>query len=314
MSDKRRIAVMAAGGVGGYFGARLAAAGRDVVFFARGAHGEAMRARGLRVESALGSLHVDPVRVAGEAEDIGEVDAVLFAVKLGDTETAAAALRPILKPGTPVFTFQNGVESATRIAAVLGEGHVVPGAAYIATTIAEPGVIRHTGTLARLVFGEIGGETTARVCAFRDDCIAAGIDVELAADPLLEIWNKFVRLAPLSGVTALTRSSIGPVRDNPDTFALLRAAIAEAVAVARAQGIALAGDIEERVLAWFGSLPGEMTSSMAHDLAAGRSLELPWLSGAVARLAEAHGVPAPTHRFIAQALALQQAGNGRRRT
>lgn len=307
----RRIAVMAAGGVGGYFGARLAAAGREVAFVARGTHLDAMRRAGLRVQSALGDVHLQPVQATDDPAKIGPVETVIFAVKLADTERAAEACAPLLKPDTPVFTFQNGVESAARLGAVLGAAHVVPGSAYIASTIAAPGVIRHTGTMARLAFGEADGKPSERTASFLADCRAAGIEAELAADPQLAIWTKFIRLAPFSGLTALTRMPIGCVRENSETMALLLAAIREAVAVARAEGIRLPADVEDQVRVWVDGLPGEMTSSMAHDLAAAKPLELPWLSGAVARLGERRGVPTPVHRFIAQALALHLSGGAR---
>lgn len=306
----RRIAVMGTGGVGGYFGARLAAAGYDVCFIARGAHLEAMTAKGLMVASPLGDLTVAPVMASADSTAIGPVDAVLFAVKLGDTESAAEACRPLLGPETGVFTFQNGVESARRIGAVIGDDRVVPGVAYIAATIAAPGMIRHTGTMARLLFGEADGRDSARCAAFAAACRDAGIDHEASDDINLAIWRKFTRLAPFAGLTALTRRPIGPIRADEGTRALLEEAVLEAIAVARAEGVAIATAEKDEILAWMDGLPAETTSSMAGDLERGKPLELDGLNGALVRLADHHGVAVPVHRFITRALALDKAGTG----
>ncbi len=304
----KRIAVMGTGGVGGYFGARLKAAGHDVSFIARGAHLDALKASGLTVASPLGDLALAPVTASDDPAEIGPVDAIVFAVKLGDTESAAERCRPLLTPETSLFTFQNGVESAARIGAVIGAEHVVTGVAYIAATIAAPGVIRHTGQMAKLVFGEADGQASARCEAFAAACREAGIDHELSGDVTLALWQKFIRLAPLAGVTALTRHPVGPIRENARTRALLGEAVAEAIAVARAEGAAISVEETDAVLAWFDGLPAEMTSSMAGDLERGKPLELDGLNGALVRLAERHGLDVPAHRFITQALELQKEG------
>ncbi len=305
-----RIAIVGAGGVGGYFGARLAAAGHDVRFLARGAHLAAMRENGLRVESALGDLHLHPVTASDRAEDLGPADVVLFSVKLWDTESAAEVVRPLLGPDTPVITFQNGVDSVPRLDSVLGPGHAVGGVCHIAAVIGAPGVIRHTGTLARLWVGRAEGGAGRNIEAFAQAGQAAGVEIEVAPDIRRNIWEKFVFLAPFSGVTSLTRLPIGPIRDDADTRALLRAAVDEAVAVARAEGVELPVDQGERVMAFVDGLPHEMKSSMLGDLERGARLELPWLSGAVVRLGAQHGLPTPTHTFIATALKLHAAGGG----
>jgi 2-dehydropantoate 2-reductase len=306
-----RIAVMGSGGVGGYFGARLAAAGNEVHFIARGAHLAAMVAEGLKIGSPLGDLDLRPVSTTSDPRIVGPVDAVLFAVKLPDTETAAQACAPLLGESTGVFTFQNGVESAERIGRILGADHVVPGVCYIAATIAAPGAIRHTGTMARLLFNEAHGTRSARVEALLAACRAAGIDAETPGDIQAAIWQKFVRLAPFAGLTALTRTPIGTIRAIPDTRALLAAAVEETAATARAQGVTFGAETAAEVLAWFDELPEGMSSSMAYDLSVGKPLELPWLSGAVVRLGSERGVPTPTHRFICQALSPHQNGSPR---
>jgi 2-dehydropantoate 2-reductase len=298
-----QIAVMGSGGVGGYFGARLAAAGNDVTFVARGAHLEAMRKHGLRLDSELGNLHLEPVRAVAGAGEIQAADAVVFAVKMRDTERAAESLRALASKGACIFTFQNGVESAARIGKIVGPGKVVEGAARISAHIAEPGVIRQIGNFAILEFGEAGGEPSARTQAFHAACVAVGIAATLTANISRTIWAKFAMLAPVAGMTALTRAPIGPVRANPKSRALLQAAVEEAVALGVALKTGLVPEDAARTMKLIDGLPGGMMASMAHDLMAGKPIEIDGLSGAVARLAGQNGVPAPTHAFIAAALA-----------
>ncbi len=301
-----RIAVMGSGGVGGYFGARLAASGNDVWFIARGAHLEAIRRDGLHVASALGGMHIQPARATERPEEVGPVDMVMFTVKLWDTETAAERLKPLLGPDTGVVSFQNGVDSAERLTRILGPGRAVGGVSHIAAAIEAPGIIRHTGTLARLSVGEWDGSESRRVAGFVAAAKAAGIDVVHAADIGRTIWEKFVFLAPFSGVTSLLRQPIGAVRGDDDGRWLYQCAVEEAVAVARAKGIALPEDQVQRVLAFSDGLPVEMKSSMLGDLERGGRLELPWLSGAVVRLGRELGIATPVHRTILAALKFVQ--------
>src|SRR5262245_40783774 len=200
MRGKRamKITVMGSGGVGGYFGARLAAAGNDVTFVARGAHLAAMRSRGLRLDSEIGPLHLDPVKAVADAGEVPEADAIIFAVKMRDTESAAESLRPLVAKGAGIFTFQNGVESGARIGRIVGAGKVVEGAARIAANISEPGVIKQIGTFAVLEFGEADGKPSPRTEAFHAACVAAGIDAALSRNISRTIWAKFAMLAPVS--------------------------------------------------------------------------------------------------------------------
>ena len=216
-----KITVMGPGGVGGYFGARLAAAGNEVTFVARGAHLQAMLGKGLRLDAELGDLHLQPVKAVADAGEIAAADAIIFAVKMRDTESAARSLRGLVAKGAAVFTFQNGVESATRIGAVVGRENVVPGVARIGANITEPGVIKQIGKFARLEFGETGGRESARTGAFLAACKAAGVDAALSPNIGRELWMKFAMLAPLAGVTALTRGPLGPIRDNAQSRALV---------------------------------------------------------------------------------------------
>lgn len=311
-----RIAVMGAGAVGGYFGARIAAAGRapngepdgarneaDVRFIARGRHLEAIRGQGLRVDSHAGPLHLTDVQATDDPAEVGPVDIVLFAVKLWDTDAAAEACRPLLKPGTVVISFQNGVSGLDTLCRVLGEEHVAGGVAHIAATIAEPGTIRHTGALARLTYGELDGRVTPRMAAFHELASRAGFEANLSDSILRVVWEKFTFLAPFSGVTALTRQPAGVIRRVPETRALFLDAVAEVARLARARDVDLGSDIVARVETLLSGLVPEMRSSMLNDLERGGRLELPWLSGAVVRLAAELGVPTPVHRVIAAALA-----------
>ncbi len=297
-----RIAVMGTGGVGGYFGGRLAATGEQVWFIARGAHLQAIRRDGLRVESAVGDIRIQPARATADPAEIGPMDVVLFTVKLWDTEAAAEQVRPLLGPDTAVISFQNGVDSAERIAAVLGAGRAVGGVCHIAATIAAPGVIRHTGTLARLTVGEWDKARSARVEAFVAAARGAGIDVVHADDIGRAIWEKFVFLSAFSAVTTLVRQPIGPLRGDVDGRGMIRASVAAPSALARPRGVPLADDEVERVLVFTDGLPADMKSSMLGDLQRGARLELPWLSGAVVRLGQGTGVATPVHRTVLAAL------------
>lgn len=304
-----KIIVMGSGGIGGYFGARLAAAGHEVTFVARGAHLKAMQTAGLRVESPHGNLHLKPTRAVGVAAEAGPADAVLFAVKMGDAEAAAASLGPVLAtPQTPIFTFQNGVEAADLVDKAVGKGHVVPGVARIATHIASPGVIVHGSPFAKIEFAEPDNSQSERCKAFHAVCKAANIDAEVSPDIQRALWLKFAMLAPMAGITALTQRTAGPLRSNPDTRALLEAAIREVVTLGEAAGGRLKASDMTDLLKTVDGMPEAMTTSMSHDRAAGKPLELNWLSGTVVRLGEKYSVPTPTHRFFTQALALDAAG------
>jgi 2-dehydropantoate 2-reductase len=294
------IVVMGAGGVGGYFGARLAQTGQPVSFIARGKHLEALRTKGLTVKSALGDARLQ-VRAFQDPREAGPADVVLFAVKLWDTESAAAQLRPIVGSGV-VIPFQNGVESVDRIGAVLGKDKVMGGSAYIATRIAAPGLIEHTGTMARLRFGPLLDSQRAPAESLLKICKAAGINAELSEDIVSVNWEKFVFLVAMSGATALARAPLGIVRSDPDLRWMFEQAMREAWTLARHRGVRLPDDFVEKQMAFAETLPADMRASMLHDLAAGNRLEAPWLCGAVVRMAAAHGLAAPVNRAIYAAL------------
>ena len=303
-----KIAIMGTGGVGGYFGARFAAAGGDVAFVARGAHLEAIRRDGLRVESKNGDLHVKPAKATDKPSEIGPVDLAILTVKLWDTDAAITAMAPLMGPGSAAVSFQNGVEAADKLAAAFGRERTLGGVSQIAAIIAAPGVIRHTGTLARLVIGELDGKESARIRALADLAKRANVDLVVSPDIRRAVWEKMVFLATFSGMTTLLRRPKGPIFGDPDTRAMFEQAATEAVAVARAQGAQLAADHVTKAMAFGDGLPAEMKSSMLGDLERGNRLELPWLSGAIARMGKAAGVPTPVHQFIYAALKLDAEG------
>lgn len=303
-----KIAVMGSGGVGGYFGGRLAKAGYDITFIARGAHLAAMREHGLKIESSSGDIHVPHVKVTDDPATIGTVDLVMFCVKLADTETAARSVKPLFGPGTGIVSFQNGVQKDEILRREFGDKAVMGGVGYVATAIARPGVIKHTGTMQRLVFGEYDGKRSARAEYLLEACKHAGINAELSEDIRRSIWEKFVFLVGLSGTTTTIRLPIGPIRENPHSRAFLFDIIQEAVTVGRAHGVNLPEDYAHVRLAFCDGLPAEMTSSMHHDLDRGNPLEVGWLSGGVVDLGAAVGVPTPANRAVRAILAPHERG------
>ena len=296
-----RIAVMGAGGVGGYFGARLQQAGHEVVFIARGRHLQALQRNGLTLKSPLGDAQLG-VKALEDPARAGAAELVLFAVKLWDTESAAERIRPLVASGGVVIPFQNGVDSIERIGAVLGRERALGGAAYIAGRIAEPGVIAQTGTMARLRFGPVQASQRPAAEAFLEACRSARIDAELSEDIVRVLWEKFVLLVAISATTTVMRKPVGVVRADPDTRWLLESAMRETWQVGRKHGVALADDLVEKTLAFVDGLPNEMKASMLADLEAGSRLEAPWLSGAVARMAREAGLEAPANRAVYAAL------------
>ncbi len=303
-----RIVIMGAGALGGYFGARLAASGNDVAFVARGAHLAAIQQHGLRVTSARGDLHLRDVVATDDPRTLGPADVVLIAVKLWDLEAAAMAVKPLVQPGTAVVAFQNGVSKDETLIQHLGREAVIGGVAQIGVVIAEPGVIAHTGTMAKLIFGELDNARSTRVEAFQAACTGAGIDAEIPADIRLATWEKFVFLVGMSAATASMRSRIGPIRGNPRARAFLADLMREAVAVGHALGVPLAQDYVERRMAFIDGLPAEMTASMQGDLARGNRLEMPWLSGAVVDMGQRLNLPTPLNRAVTAILALYENG------
>lgn len=301
-----RFAVIGAGGVGGYFGARLAAAGHDVTFLARGEHLRAIRRDGLRVESIKGDVHIRPARATDRPEEIGPVDVVLCAVKAWQLPDALRSIPPLLGPGSVVLPLQNGVEAVDEARKAVGRERVLGGAAWIRAEIAAPGLIRHRGIEPRIVLGEPDGGESARARDLAAVLRGAGVSAEAAADIVAVLWSKLVFISATSAVGAVARVPIDAYRAVPETRALLVAAMQETMAVARARGVALAPDVLDRTLGFVDALPADTTSSMQRDVMAGRPSELDAQCGAVVRLGGEAGVPTPVNDFLYAVLAPQE--------
>ena len=311
-----RIAAMAAGAVGGYFGARMAAAGHDVFFIARGANLDAIKTNGLKIESVHGDMHLPKPNVTDDPAKVGPVDIVLFAVKLWDTEKAAELARPLVGPDTRLITVQNGIDSVERIAPILGAEQTVGGVAYIATVIDRPGVIKHTSQFAKLRFGQVhkiaDKRADAKLQAFVDAGKAAKIDVDLSADIQRERWEKFAFLTAMAGSTAALRSTIGPIAADTELRGFFRQLMEEAFAVGKAKGVTVdPAYIEERMAFIATKVEPGMKASMAHDLERGNRLELDWLSGKVRELGRALNIPTPASDTVYAVLKLHRMGTPR---
>jgi 2-dehydropantoate 2-reductase len=297
-----RIAVVGAGGVGGYFGARLVAAGEDVAFVARGAQLAALRTTGLRIESAVGDLTLGPQRATDQPAEIGPVDAVLVATKTWHLPDVIQSLPPLLGPDTCVVPFLNGVEAADELAAALGAGHVLEGIAKIVSYIVAPGHVKQLGGPTSAAFAERDDRPSARVDRLRDAFRRAGLGIETPPNIQVALWEKFLFVVSGGGVGSLTRAPIGISRAVPETRALLERAMREIEAVGRARGIPLPADVVPRTLAFVDTLPPAGTASLQRDIADGKPSELEAWNGAVVRLGRAAGVSTPVHETIYQAL------------
>ena len=292
------MAIMAAGAVGGYFGARMAAAGHDVAFIARGAHLDAIRRDGLRIESTHGDLHLKDLNVTDDPKQVGPVDVVLFAVKLWDTETAGEQTRPLVGSNTRVITLQNGVDSVEQLAPILGDNVTIGGTTYVVTTIAKPGVIRQTGATPRVHCGRLDGHPDAVLASCVEQIKAANIDIKLTDHMRLDIWMKFVLLSGTSGITASTRQPLGVIRDDDDMRAFFYKLMHETMAVGRATGVEFPPDFPAELDCSVAAFPPTMKASMANDLDAGNRLELDWLAGKIIALGRKYGISTPGHEAV----------------
>jgi 2-dehydropantoate 2-reductase len=305
-----KIAMMGSGGVGGFFGARLANAGYDVTFIARGAHLEAMKKSGLTIENEpQGDIHVPRVKAAADPREVGPVDVVVLSVKLWDTADAARAIAPMVGPATGVLSLQNGVVKDDILREHFPAQQVMGGVGYVATHISRPGVIHQTGTMQRVIVGEYDGRASERAQFLHEALLKSGVKAELSDDVRRAIWEKYVFLVGLSATTTTMRTTLGPIRSNAQTRAFLLDVMREVVAVGRALGVALPADFAEQRLAFADSLPVDMTSSMHHDLERGNRLEVNWLSGGVVDLGRKAGVPTPANRAVCDILALYADGS-----
>jgi 2-dehydropantoate 2-reductase len=297
------VVVFGTGGVGGYFGGRLAQAGEEVTFVARGSHLEAIRRDGLAVESTEGDFVVRPARVTDDVRSAGPADVVLVGVKAWQVRDAGRSLRPTLEQGGFVVPLQNGVEAADELAAELGPERVVGGLCRIVSFVAGPGRIRHAGVPPRIEFGERDGRRSERVDRLRAVFEkAVGVSVSTPSDITAALWEKFLFIAPFSGVASVTRMSAGPLRAVPETRAMLEAAMREVFDLARARGVGLRKDAVARTLAYVDGLPADGTASMQRDVLEGRPSELEYQTGAIVRLGRESGVAVPVNFFIYSSL------------
>lgn len=288
-----RIAVYGAGGVGGYFGGRLArGAGADVHLIARGAHLAALRRRGLTVKSVGGDFQLR-LPATDDVAQVGPVDVVLVCVKSYDTATVAGRLTPLLHERTAVLSLQNGIDNEEILADAVEPERVMGGVAFIFTAVAEPAVVRHTGGPGRVVFGELDGRRSERAEALLELCQRAGVPAEISDDIRVELWSKFAFICAQAGMTAAVRLPLGEIRETPESWAMFERIVREVWTLARAEGVALPDDLVERHLAFAGGLEPDSFSSLHHDLTTGHRMELEALHGTVVRRAEQCGVPVP---------------------
>jgi 2-dehydropantoate 2-reductase len=302
-----RIAIVGAGGVGGYFGAKLARAGESVVMLARGAHLDAIRRDGLRVRSTPEGESVARVEAVDSFTGQPPVDMALFCVKSFDTRSAAEALRPALGPSTGVVSLQNGVDNEEMLDEVLGRGVALGGAAYVFASIDAPGVIVHKFA-GRIVFGEMDGRVSERATRLRDALARAGVPVEVTTDIRRVLWEKYLLISAQAGMSALTRCPAGVLRETPESWRMYRLILEELAALARASGVTLAADVVDAVMKQAAAIAPDAYSSLHHDLTQGKRLELEALHGHAVRLGERHGVPTPMVFAVYAALKPHLAG------
>lgn len=298
-----RIAVFGAGGVGGYFGGRLAQAGEDVVFIARGDHLKAMLKQGLRVDSVNGDFLVKPVQATEDPAQVGTVDVVLVGVKAWQVPDAAQAIRPMIGPNTVALPLQNGLEAPTQLAAVLGNEHVLGGLCGLSTFIVGPGHIRHAGADPFIRFGELDNRPSERVERLRQAFERAlGLTVEVPPDIQAALWMKFLFITVWSGLGAVTHTPLGVWRSLPETRQMAESALKEIIRVAQVREVGLPENAMATIMNMYDSFPPDITSSMQRDIAQGRPSELEAQIGAVVRFGKEQDVATPLHKFIYDSL------------
>jgi 2-dehydropantoate 2-reductase len=293
-----RIVVFGTGGVGGYFGGRLAKAGEDVTFIARGEHLRAIQSSGLKVDSIDGGFVVQPANAAGDPAEVGKVDLVIVGVKAWQVPQIAPLLKPMVGPNTTVLPLQNGVEAPSQLAAELGTEFVIGGLCKIVAFIVGPGHIRHAGFEPSVALGELDNHASERVQRIQQLFATAGVKAAIPADINAALWGKFLFISAFSGVGAIKGESAGSIRTNTEARAMLQRAMEEVGTLAQARGINLPPDAVAKAMGSVDELPAEGTSSMQRDIAAGRPSELESQTGAVVRLARESGVEVPTHQSI----------------
>lgn len=297
-----RIVVFGTGGVGGFFGGRLAHAGDDVTFIARGEHLRAIKASGLKVDSTLGDFVVVPAKATDDVSEVGEVDLVIVGVKAWQVSEAARAMKPLVGPGTTVLPLQNGVDAVAQLVAELGADRIIGGLCRIVSLVVGPGHIKHAGFTPSIVIGEIDDRRTDRITRIEQLFKRAGLEITVAPDIQAALWTKFLFIASFSGVGAMANAPAGVLRSDPKWRAQILHAMEEIYALAQARKIKLSPNSIDNAIASVNALPEDATSSMQRDIAAGRPSELESQNGAVVRLARESGVQVPTHALIYETL------------
>jgi 2-dehydropantoate 2-reductase len=293
-----RFVIMGTGGIGGFFGARLAAAGEDVWFIARGKHLDVLKHHGLRINSTAGTFNIPSGKMTDDIASIGPADVILFCVKSYDTEAAAKQLSPILKDDSLIIPLQNGVDSGQTIRRSITRGDVYGGVAYISSRITAPGEITEVGGFQRIVFGPQEPKLNVHASAVHEALLRAGIKSQVQDDITKELWRKLIFIASMGSLTALSRLTHGEILGNPQTVRLMFDAMREAESVAWKLGVDIEPVDETRVLEGLKRFSDDTRSSMYFDLIAGKPLEIEALNGTIVRLGERLGVPTPVHRVI----------------
>jgi len=297
-----RIVIFGTGGVGGYFGGRLAQAGEDVSFIARGEHLRAIKAKGLRVESSSGDFVVYPAKATDNISEVGETDLVVLGVKAWQVPEAAHAIKPLVGPKTIVVPMQNGVDAVPQLVHELGPDSVIGGLCRIVSFVVAPGRIRHAGFTPSIIIGELDNKRTDRITQIEEVFKHAGLDTTIAADIQVALWTKFLFIASFSGIGAVANAPAGVLRSEPKWRSQMLSAMQEIYALAHARGVKLLPDSLDKVMAAVDGLPEDATSSMHRDIAAGKPSELDSQNGAVVRMAREAGVDVPTHTLIYETL------------
>ncbi len=296
------IVIFGTGGVGGYFGARLAQAGETVTFIARGAHLDAMQQNGLHIKSIKGNITINPIQATDDPFSVGKADFIFCTVKAWQVPEAAKAMRPMVGDDTVIVPLLNGVEATTQLAKVVGSERVMGGLCWILSTIERPGVIHHSGLEPQIIFGELDNRRSQRIERLYQICDYAKIQVEIPHDIVASLWEKFIYIAAISGMAAITRSPVGIIRTIPQTRQMIEHAIDEIIAVGWEKRVNLAEDVFARTLAFIDSMPPSSTLSMQRDIMQGRPSELEAQNGAVVRFGKEVNVTTSINAFIYHSL------------
>jgi 2-dehydropantoate 2-reductase len=304
--DYMKVAIMATGGVGGYYGGLLAQTGQDVIFIARGAHLQVIREKGLHIKSVHGDFQIVPAKATDNPSEVGPVDVILFATKTHQTDEAAKLIKPMVGRDTVILSLQNGIDAADRIGAVAGREHMLGGATWLSAAIEAPGVIGQYSQFRRIVLGEFNGRTTPRLNMVYSTLQSTGATVEVSDNILKVLWTKFVFIAPVMAMGSLTRVTFGEYRSVPEARAVLTEAISEVAAVAQARGVTLDADVVEKTLAFIDSSAPGIKPSMQRDVESGKPSELESMIGVVVRMGGQHNVSTPVMQF---AYAMLKPGN-----